>query len=477
MTRTAYALVLLLAATADSRAASVRYDGDGQLSGRLEAQRWWLNRIRFASELEADRLGLVNSTPGGSPNYDVCEDGPGGNSFGTSSNQWTAWTQSMPPLATHTPMIAAAQKHSQDMLGAGLLSAGSSTSNYYPLGSTMFQRQIREGYTNQVTGFFLNLGSISGAGTLSMIQSLWFQDTGAAGRPNRKAQLNMLAREMGVGEATNASQKYWSQDFGRTGSNAFFTCSLFNDTNGDRIYTAGEGVTGVIVRLYQRGQEAPWHDVSGSAGGFAVPLWGLVTNEPVQVVLVNTATGPVTRTLAYDCGSLGTVLLKEGKEQVIGIFTPSSTARNYGLRHLVPWTEPATVTPGTGGVEVSFSAWQGIPFQMESSDSLASANWLPFAGGTFTTQTIRVTDTGQAGRPRRRASRRASTACDSRRTTDLVNISSNTARPRRLPIVRSTAVPRRGQSVEFSKVERSRGPAVREAPHSRIDWSAGDMEG
>lgn len=296
-------------------------------------------------------------------------------------------------------MTQASQKHALDMLGTNVLSATSPTGNFYPLNSTMIQRHLAEGYTNQILGYFLNMGFVSG-GTFSnamlTLEPIWFRDVGTAQRVNRRGQLNDTAYEIGIGMASNATApKYTCTDFGRTGSNIFFNCSIFNDTNTNKIYNAGEGIPGIEIRLFQNTNEAPWYDSSGSAGGFAVPLWGLSTGAEVTVKLVNTNLATATFNIAYDYGRNGRLVLTSGEHRVIGTFLHAATNLNAGFRNLIPWTQPARITTETNGTSVTFPTWEGIPYQIQSFDPLTSTQWTAIVNGTGTTtgQTLSVTDT------------------------------------------------------------------------------------
>jgi len=372
---------------------STRYDGDGQLSGVLEAQRWWLNRVRFAPELEADRQGLTNQATGGTPHYDICEDSVGSGAFGPGPASWSFYRHSRQPLASNARMITAAQKHAQDMLASNLLTSVSPSSNYYPKNSTMMQRHALEGYTNQLTGYIFNFANLSGgAFNMATLQNLWFRDAGVPARPNRQGIINALSREVGIGLATSNVTRYIEQDFGFTGSNVFFTCSLFLNTNANVIYDNGEGVAGVEVRLWQGGLEAPWFDVSGSAGGFAVPLWGLATGLLVSVDLVNTSVAPVTLDLAFGYGALGRVTLIAGEKRTIGTFDHLLINQNVGMRQVAPWTKPSSITVDTNRVLVTFAGWQNLPYRAELLDYLASTQWIGFASGVTTGESFTVID-------------------------------------------------------------------------------------
>ena len=137
--------------------AATEYVEDGILNEREEAHRWRINRARYNPEQEADRLGLVNTSPGGSPHYDACEDIDGSNAFGTTPEEWDAWVTSKGPLAANAQLCNAAIRHTQDLIEAGKFQHHSPTDTYYPLNSMPWQRSGTEGYNNQISGYLENL--------------------------------------------------------------------------------------------------------------------------------------------------------------------------------------------------------------------------------------------------------------------------------------------------------------------------------
>ena len=146
------AMSLFILFSLSSGAASL-YTDDGDILARLELERWYINRARFAPEMEADRLGLINTTSGGHPNYDVCEDTLGSNDFGTTVAQWTPWTGSRPPLAPNRLLSAACEKHSRDMAESQRFTHYSPSDKYYPLNShAMGARKPLKGMIGQLMG-------------------------------------------------------------------------------------------------------------------------------------------------------------------------------------------------------------------------------------------------------------------------------------------------------------------------------------
>jgi len=396
--------------------AATRYDGDGVPTARLEQQRWLINRARFAPEREADRLSLTNTSPGGHPNYDVCEDSDGANDFGTTTNQWATWVASKPPLAPNARLSQAAQKHSQDMAEVGLLTHSSPSSNYYPLNSEPYQRHAAEGYTNAIVGYYENIfyayagdwSSYPSNAILSPdIHDWFFVDTGIVDRGHRQAILNATAREIGLGHQQArafespyyVTRDYDAQDYGRESSNCFFTGTLFYDANTNAIYDEGEGVGGIEVHLWRSdGQEAAWYDVSEACGSFAVPLNGLSGGETIAIELRNASGGARQLSIPLGYETLGALHLTNGESRVFGTFTRAVGAVNAGFRQSSPLFRGVSASAGGGVVQIQFQALVGVEYRIESSAQLVPApSWTPLATVTAVSAQVSVTDTNVAG--------------------------------------------------------------------------------
>ncbi len=407
-------LLLTILATPLARAAT-RYDGDGVHSARLEAQRWFINRARYAPEREADRLSLTNSTPGGHPNYDACEDTDGANDFGTTTNQWAVWIASKPPLAPNARMSIAAQKHSQDMAETGQLVHSSPSSNYYPLGSSPINRHQAEHYTNSISGYYENIfhaywknpGSyVPYAITSPEIHDWYYKDTPIADRGHRQAILNATAREIGLGHQQTkkyeapyyVTRDYDTQDFGRESTNHFFTDTIFYDANTNAVYDEGEGAGGIQVRLWKsNGEEAAWYDVSEACGSFAVPLNGLPGGDEIFIELRNTNATARNLSIPLGYSTHGRVYLTNNESRIYGSFIKATNAVNVGFRQSRPLYRAADISAASNGVQLSIQTLAGVVYRVESSPQLAPAPvWSPLVTVTAATSQITVTDTNAA---------------------------------------------------------------------------------
>lgn len=371
--------------------AATLYEQDGVLNGRQEVMRWLVNRARYAPEREADRLGLVNSTPGGSPHFDACEDVSGSNAFGTTTEQWSHWVTAKGPLAPHAALTRAAQKHAQDMAETGKFQHTSPSANYYPLNSWPWNRTAAEGYANQVAGYLENLAYAGYGSSITYppqanspggVHQNLFIDVTAADRGHRQAILNPAAREIGVGWQRSYGRNgsfymtydYDAQDFGRRIGHHFFTDTIFRDANSNGVYDDGEGVGGVEVRLHQNGVEAAHYDVSGPSGSFAVPLQGLTPGAPVDITLVNGSTNSVTLSVPVDYDSLGHLDLPAGTSRVLASFLQPAEDTNVGFRQAEPKTVLAIRTEN-GTVCLAFTALRGLTYAVDALDVGGSGDW------------------------------------------------------------------------------------------------------
>lgn len=407
-------VVLVLLSCSQALAQSIRYIEGGHLGPREEAIRWRINRARFAPEAEADRLGLINTTPGGSPDYDACEDISGPNNFGTGLEQWASWVASKGPLAPNAALTRAAQNHAQDMAETGKLQHNSPSSTYYPLNSWPWNRTDAEGYANQISGYLENLayagyGSTAAyppqANTAEGVHQALFIDATAPDRGHRQAILNATAREIGVGfqraYGTHGSffmtYDYDAQNFGRRIGRHFFTDTLFHDTNGNGIYDPGEGVGNVEIRLFQNTTEAPFHDVSSNSGSFAIPLEMLAPGESVLVVLVNTASHPVTLSLPLGYWTLGEVDIEPGETYEFGTFTQPMQDTNVGIRQVEPITA-VSIRHLNGEICLTFRALRGATYAIDAMEPGSSGDWATFATIVATQSDMLCTDSEQGTR-------------------------------------------------------------------------------
>ncbi len=379
------ALLVALGFCAEGLAAT-RYDGDGVLSGKTEAVRWYINRARFGPEMEADRLRMTNSTPGGHPDYDACEDVDGTNDFGDSAAQWAPWIAPKPPLAPCSNLIACAQNHCRDMAETGVFSHYSPSANYYPLNSSPFQRMTNEHYTYNAAAENIAAGS-TGWYTPADIHSNLFEDGGISNRGHRTNILDYKynLREIGVGFAGGGGWDYYTEDFGRRSSNHFFTCTLFNDANTNRMYNEGEGVGNVQVHLWNGTNEALWYDESQASGSFAIPINDLPDGAAIEVELRNTNASSKRLTLPLGYNTLGLVELSNNESFAYGTFVQPLGTTNVGLRNVTPYLAADIVVAGTNAV-VPFDALGRVTYRLEYCDDGSMTNWFAWSTLTVTNQ-------------------------------------------------------------------------------------------
>jgi uncharacterized protein YkwD len=394
---------------------ATRYDGDGALPARLEAERWLINRARYAPEREADAVGLTNSSPNGHPDHDVCEDTTGANDFGATTNAWAPWGVSRPPMAPNAELSTAANKHCKDMAETGIFQHESPSSNYYPFGSSPTQRASLEGYTNQIVGYYENIvdgwtGSSAGYPAVGYapldVHVDLFVDTTADTRGHRQGILNATAREVGLGTfRTNYfsagfyyTEDYDTQDFGRTSSNHFFTDTMFSDANTNGMYDEGEGVSNVEVHLWNGTNEAAWYDVSQPSGNFAVPINDLPDGRTIAVQVVNRSGSARWLTMPTGYTTLGELYLTNNGAAVYGLFTQPSSYTNVGFRNTAAVFAESLTGAGTN-MSIAFSALRRAAYDVQSRDS-PWTNWTTFVTVTGTGMTASAIDSGQGDRAR-----------------------------------------------------------------------------
>ncbi|MEI6970160.1 MAG: CAP domain-containing protein [bacterium] len=359
------AVLLVAFGCLETVSAATQYTNDGVLTAREEVQRWYINRARYGPEHEADRLCLTNTTSGGHPNYDVCEDTTGTNDFGNTSAAWRPWTNSIGPLAPNFKLLAATRKHSRDMAETGLFQHESPSSNYYPLNSEPWERWGVEGYVYDISGFVENISMGGQGGSLGYPADGYapadsyddlFIDVGIDNRGHRQGILNPNALEIGVGHCRiqkYSAPWYWTYDYytedfsSRTES--FFTDTIFCDTNSNHVYDEGEGVSNITIRLYDDATEGAWYDITAAAGGFAVPITAFTAGHSIAVRLRNNGTS---RQLTVPTGYATdtNISLQAGAEVTLGTFIHPAGLTNIGLRNLTTARPMSWTIWATGGV-------------------------------------------------------------------------------------------------------------------------------
>lgn len=395
--------------------AAVEYTGDGDVTSTNETIRWLVNRARFSPEQEADNFAMTNSSAGGTPDYDCCEDIDAPNDFGTNAASWAAWRASKPPLAPNARISTAAQKHSQDIAVLGALDHYSPSSNYYPLGSSPYQRMLAEGYTNDISGYYENLSYGARGSTVSYpaygrlpedAHKGLYTDYTATTRGHRQAILNSNAREIGFGQTRSYEHTtYWwtydwyCNDYGRRTGIHFFTGTIFHDNNGDAAYTVGEGIGGVEIHLLDNGVEGAYYDVSASSGSFAIPIADHIDGRSISVKLVNKTGAAKSLSIPMGWGTLGEITLTNNEEYIYGTFTQPSTDANVGFRETSPTIEASSIQFSAGSSGLTFSTFKGADYAVMVRTNLTSGSWTNLTSFTATGTQHSVVDSDTAAFP------------------------------------------------------------------------------
>jgi hypothetical protein len=235
-----------------------------------------VNRARFDPDAEAARYGIGLND--GGVNIDSVQ---------------------KPPLAHNTLLIGAARGHSQWMLDNDVFShtgAGNSTPT---------QRMTAAGYS--LSGSWTTGENIAWRGTtgnsIDMTQmAMLHHEALFKSSGHRVNILNANFRELGIGQLqgmflhtdnTNYLSSMVTQNFARSGNSFYLTGVVYQDSNNDDFYTAGEGLPGMVISV-----NGTVHSVL-STGAYAIPLAngtytvtvsGASLSEPEQqVVVINNA--------------------------------------------------------------------------------------------------------------------------------------------------------------------------------------------
>jgi hypothetical protein len=227
----------------------------GDPSGPEQAHLEAINLARRDPNAEAARLGIA-----------LQEGVPPGDISGNPSQ----------PLTSNAKLLAAARKHSNDMLER----------NYFahqnPDGLWPDDRVTAEGYVWRGVGeniaFSASTGPLVEIDTILFLHDLLFIDEGYPDRGHRVNILKGDFREVGVGAAfgpflsqgTNWPNAYMiTTNFGTDRVDTPFVLGVvYDDRNGDGFYTSGEGLAGVVIRLVGAGLQT----TTASAGGYGIPI-------------------------------------------------------------------------------------------------------------------------------------------------------------------------------------------------------------
>lgn len=316
---------------AGSALGQTEYLGDGEPTAVEEEIRWLLNRARFSRSKENARRG--------SGYLDVAS--------------------SAAPLAPNGKLALAARHHAEDMARRNRFQHTTVPGSFHfnpSLHPNPWDRMTAEGYAWNMAGENIAAGYPS-AGSVYVG---WWHSAG-----HRHNLFNRNFREIGNGYfffGGSTYKDYYAMSLGRSGSNRFFTGTLFQDVNGNRTYNQGEGRGGVKVDLVTGGLSHSSYDVSTGVGSFAIPTGGIAEGATVRVVLTNTTASPVTVTVPRNYDTLETVVMGPSESRPWGQFVLSDNDSNYGFSDVGVPTEFITVTPtnrehlASGGSGFTFAA-------------------------------------------------------------------------------------------------------------------------
>jgi uncharacterized protein YkwD len=282
------ALSFLLTAGFSSAFAQTEYS-IGDPTPEQQAMLELINRARANGEAEATRLQLAGGLQEGSPGI---------------NGEVTVITNTVQPLSWSPLLLNAAQGHADRLNADDQFFSGQSPHEWG--GTTAAERIAAAGYPmNQQQDYFgavtspsgfrpgpENVASVVASGTffgrnlaftiLSGHNAL-FVDKNIPGRGHRLATMCDFWREIGIGISIGTDfgqgntwnsvylvQNFGSQTSGTTFATPFITGVVYDDRNGNGLYTPGEGVGGVRVDV----TGANYFAVSASAGGYSVPVPG-----------------------------------------------------------------------------------------------------------------------------------------------------------------------------------------------------------
>lgn len=335
-------------------------------------QQYWLeliNRMRRDPAAELNQLvNLTSPSTWGSPKSDDPSIAAALDFYGTDaatlSSQWSTLTAA-PAVAWNGSLAQAATTYSNVMVTQDRQDHGLD-------GQTLSQRILNAGYSSQ----WLEFGENLFATTESVLHGHagfaidWGDGNGAAAgfgtgiqSPplHRIAMMDIAYKEVGIGfqstaipgtnvEATGphvVTQHFGSSyrvDGGTYISDAILTGVIFSDNLlADAFYTPGEGWAGIVIQVFDDVTNALLASgVSNSAGGFNIPLTGLVSG------------------VTYRAEAAGTGLAAQ-------TFSLNERSENYGVDVTIFDNAYASFMavpePGSGVLAIASLCWLGLHFR------------------------------------------------------------------------------------------------------------------
>jgi hypothetical protein len=185
------------------------------------------------------------------------------------------------PLTFNALLYSAAKAHSQDMIARNYID------HYSPAPVTNpSDRIIAAGYTSfnyiaeNIAAKF-STGPLNEISTIVEMHDGLVQDFDVPGRGHRINIFSESAKEIGIGTASGSISyggKAWPYawlltcDFAARPGNAFVLGVVYNDSNMNGQYNAGEGMGGVAVSVVRSPDGGTASTITASAGGYGIPL-------------------------------------------------------------------------------------------------------------------------------------------------------------------------------------------------------------
>jgi hypothetical protein len=199
----------------------------------------------------------------------------------------------------------------------------------------------------------------------------WWNSTG-----HRVNFTGVNFREIGSGYAFRGSatyQRYYTVDLGTSGTNHFFTGTLFQDSNSNGKYDQSEGRGSLEVTLRVNGVAHSRFDVSSAAGSFAIPIQTITTGASVVVSVRNPSASAVQLSIPRNYQTLVTFSLPPGQTRAIGAFTKATGTANVGFRNLTPIVvaPPVSLALIGNAVRLTWMSESGLSYLPQYSTDLS----------------------------------------------------------------------------------------------------------
>jgi hypothetical protein len=218
-----------------------------------------INRARLDPQAEANRLlgGNIN-------------EGPPSITISTTAKQ---------PLTFNAQLYQAARLHSQDMIANDYFTHAGSD------GSSPSDQITAAGYSYNYAGDNIALdvstAPINEVNNILIMHDSLVIDSDDPSRGHRGNIFNANFKEIGIGTASGPTSHAgtdwpyaWALtcDFGAHSGNSFVLGVVYDDTNSNGEYTAGEGIGGAVISVVRTSDSDTASTTTASAGGYGIPL-------------------------------------------------------------------------------------------------------------------------------------------------------------------------------------------------------------